>query len=145
MYTIKEEVYVLIYLILFGIFIFSTLDILEKIILKLKIKILKILIDVLYIIGITYIIYIFSYNLMDGYVPIYFILFIYIGYVIYIKLCKKTFNKIIDLIFKVIIKINFMFKHLISHMLLSKETKKFIKREKRIINNAIISIKKNKK
>ena len=86
MYTIQEELYILLYLVAFGIYLFSTLDIVTIICKKFKKKAIKIIIQVIFWLLQIYISFIFSYQLMSGYVPIYFIAFVYSGYFIYEKL-----------------------------------------------------------
>lgn len=145
MYTIKEELYILIYLVGFGIYLFASLDIIELLFLKIKNKVLKIICDILFFVIQIYIIYLFSYNLMDGYIPIYFILFIYIGYLIYNKLCKVHFKKAISLILLTFKKIIQLFKRIIKPLFYSKAVKWLINREFRIIKKTLKFRKKEEK
>lgn len=141
MYTLNEEMRVLISLILFGIYLISFIDMLDIICGRIKKKVLQIIFMCTCWITQLYITFIFSYNIMNGYVPIYFILFIYIGAIIYIKLFKKYFKKIFNIIYNVL---NKLFKYIIKllkPLLYSKYLVKFIKREIRIIRSEI----KNKK
>lgn len=137
MYTLKEEFIVLIYLIMYGIYLFSSLDIITIISDKVKKNINKIFIQVLYWLFQIYITFIFSYQLMNGYVPIYFILFIYVGYYIYEKTFKKYFKKIIKIFFYVLKKILKFIIKIVKPLIYSKQLLKFIKKvlthEKRII------------
>lgn len=147
MYTIKEEVYIICYLIFFGIYLFSTLDIITIIYEKFKNKPLKIIIQIIFWLCQIYITFIFSYHLMDGYVPIYFILFILMGYLIYHKLCQKHFIKLIKLLLKEIKKIFSLIIKIIKPLIYSKPLlnfiKNFFKREKNIIKKQLFT--KNKK
>ena len=66
MYTIQEELYILLYLVAFGIYLFSTLDIVTIICKKFKKKAIKIIIQVIFWLLQIYISFIFSYQLMSG-------------------------------------------------------------------------------
>lgn len=93
-HPIKEEVYISIYLIIYGIYIFLIYDLFYLVINKLKIKkVFSILFELLFCLLQIYITYKFSYNLASGYIPIYFILFIFVGLIIYIKFIKNSFTK----------------------------------------------------
>lgn len=146
MHTLKEEVIILIYLIMYGIYLFSSLDILNIICKKTKKKIISIFVQVMYWIAQLCLTFIFSYNLMEGYVPIYFILFIYFGYYIYKKLFKKYYISIIENILKVLKKIFLqiikILKPIIYSNTLIKISKKIVKRECKIIKNTIFKRKK---
>lgn len=133
MYTIKEEIYIIIYSIMFGIYIFSNIDIIDILIKNTKNKILKIIIPTILIIIHIYVTFIFSYNLMDGYMTIYFILFMYIAFLIYNIFIKKYFKKIILLIYKVLIYLIKQIIKIVKPFIYSKTIIKFIKREIKII------------
>lgn len=137
MYTLKEEMRVLISLLMFGIYLFSFIDMIDIICEKEKKKLNQIIIMIICWIIQLYITFVFSYNIMNGYVPIYFVLFIYIGSIIYIKLFKKYFIKIINIIYNVL---NRLFKRIIKLLkpvFYSQYMANFIKREVRIIRNEI--------
>lgn len=144
MYTIKEEIYIILSLISFGIYLFASLDIVEIIVSKINNKIIKIICDIIFLFIQIYIIFIFSYNLMEGYIPIYFILFIYIGYLIYDKLCKRKFQHLILHLLSLIKKIMILIKKIIKPLLYSKEVKMFFKREVKIIKKTFNFRKKEK-
>ncbi len=133
MYTIKEEVYIIIYSIMFGIYIFSNIDIIDILVRNIKNKLLKIFIPIILIVLHIYITFIFSYNLMDGYMTIYFILFMYIAYLMYNTFIKKYFKKIILQIYKVLIYLIKQIIKIIKPFIYSKTIVKFIKREIKII------------
>lgn len=137
MYTLKEEMRVLISLLMFGIYLFSFIDIIDIICEKAKKKLNQILIMIICWIIQLYITFIFSYNIMDGYVPIYFVLFIYIGAIIYIKLFKKYFIKIINLIYNVLNRLFKRITKLVKPLFYSQYMANFIKREVRILRNEI--------
>lgn len=139
MYTLTEEITVLIYLILYGVYLFSTLDIVNLIVDKIKKLWLKILIQIIYWLVQTYITYLFSYRLMNGYVPIYFILFIYGGYYLYTKIFKKSFTHIINELLSVFKRIFLYIIKIIKPLLYSKQlfaiTKKVYHHYKKILVN----------
>ena len=139
MYTIQEELYILLYLVAFGIYLFSTLDIVTIICKKFKKKAIKIIIQVIFWLLQIYISFIFSYQLMSGYVPIYFIAFVYSGYFIY----ERYFRKVINSIFLVLKRIIKLIIKLIKPLIYSKKLtiflNKFLKREKRIIKKQLFT------
>ena len=143
MYTIQEELYILLYLVAFGIYLFSTLDIVTIICKKFKKKAIKIIIQVIFWLLQIYISFIFSYQLMSWYVPIYFIAFVYSGYFIYEKLLKRYFRKVINSIFLVLKRIIKLIIKLIKPLIYSKKLtiflNKFLKREKRIIKKQLFT------
>lgn len=108
MYTLKEEIYVLIYYICFGIYLFSSLDVIDYVYKHLKKKVVKIIVIVVYWLLQIYVTFIFSYHLLDGYLPIYFLFFIFLGYYIYSHILRKRLIKTIiflGIIFKKLLKI----------------------------------------
>lgn len=139
MYTLKEEIYVLIYYICFGIYLFSSLDVIDYIYKHLKKKVIKVIVIIIYWLLQIYVTYIFSYHLLDGYLPIYFLFFIFLGYYIYSHILKKRLIKtiiFIGIIFKKLLKI---LKKIIRPFLYSKpfisNVKKFIKHYINIMKN----------
>jgi hypothetical protein len=70
---------------------------------------------------------------MDGYMTIYFILFMYIAFLIYNIFIKKYFKKIILLIYKVLIYLIKQIIKIAKPFIYSKTIIKFIKREIKII------------
>lgn len=96
-HTVKEEVYISIYLIAFGIYLISTYDVLLYILDCSKIpRAFKIIIEIIYCLIQLLITYVFSYKLASGYIPIYFILFLILGFIIYIYFLKKSLIKTIN-------------------------------------------------
>lgn len=139
MYTLKEEVYVMFYYICFGIYIFSSIDITNFIYKNIKSKVLKIIITIIYWIIQIYVTFIFSYHLLDGYLPIYFFFLIIIGYFIYIKLLKKHLIKTIHILGIILKKLLKILKKIIKPFLYSKEVvivvKKFFRHYLKIIKD----------
>lgn len=96
-HTVKEEVYISIYLIAFGIYLISTYDVLLYILDCSKIpRAFKIIIEIIYCLIQLLITYLFSYKLASGYIPIYFILFLILGFIIYIYFLKKSLIETIN-------------------------------------------------
>lgn len=96
-HTVKEEVYISIYLIAFGIYLISTYDVLLYILDCSKIpRAFKIIIEIIYCLIQLLITYLFSYKLASGYIPIYFILFLILGFIIYIYFLKRSLIKTIN-------------------------------------------------
>lgn len=139
MYTLKEEIYVLIYYICFGIYLFSSLDVIDYIYKNLKKKTLKVIIIIIYWLLQIYVTFIFSYHLLDGYLPIYFLFFIFLGYYIYSHILKERLIKTIiflGIIFKKLLK---LLKKIIRPFIYSKP---FINNVKQFIKHYINIIKK---
>lgn len=128
-HPIKEEVFISIYLIIYGIYIFLIYDLFYLVINKLKIKkVFSILFELLFCLLQIYITYKFSYNLASGYIPIYFILFIFVGLIIYIKFIKNSFIKQMT---KIILLLTILYKTVASklvHLFVSTRIIKLIKK-----------------
>lgn len=131
---IKEldvELKVLIYIIAYGIYYFSSSDLLIYILNKFKNKIVGVLLEVLYLFVQVFVTYNFCYKLENGYIPIYFMLFIIIGFLLYYLFMREYFNKCLDFIYKFIIKIKPFFSHLFYSPTIFKNGFKKIFRKKR--------------
>lgn len=87
MLSTTEEIRIMFYLISFGIFCISSYDLIMMIVDK-KPK-TKNIILVIYSVMLLYVTIKFSYKLASGYVPIHFILFMVIGFLIYITIRKS--------------------------------------------------------
>lgn len=87
MLSTTEEIRIMFYLISFGIFCISSYDLIMMIVDK-KSK-TKNIILVIYSVMLLYLTIKFSYKLASGYVPIHFILFMVIGFLIYITIRKS--------------------------------------------------------
>ena len=97
-HIVKEEIYISVYLIAFGIYLISTYDVLLYMLDSTKLKtVFKVLIEIIYCLIQLIITYFFSYKLASGYIPIYFILFLVIGFVLYIYCLKKSLHKTLDI------------------------------------------------
>lgn len=96
-HTVKEEVYISIYLIAFGIYLISTYDVLLYTLECSKMpRVIKVIIEIIYCLVQLLITYLFSYKLASGYIPIYFILFLILGFILYIYFLKKPLLKTIN-------------------------------------------------
>lgn len=149
LYPLKEEVYLMLYLIAYGIYLFATLDIIEGCTKRIQKKWIKVILQILYWIAQCYITYLFSYQLLNGYLPIYFILFILVGYILYRYIFKKVFIKTLTMLFYVIKKICVFLKKVIQPFMYSKLVvqgiKKGWKHYKKIIKDTCSSFTKRKK
>ena len=87
MLSTTEEIRIMFYLISFGIFCISSYDLIMMIVDE-KSK-TKNIILVIYSVILLYVTIKFSYKLASGYVPIHFILFMVIGFLIYITIRKS--------------------------------------------------------
>lgn len=127
---LNVEIKILIYIIIFGIYYFAVSDVLIYIIeRKNKNKVLKVILEIIYLISQIYISYDFCYKLDNGYIPIYFILFIIIGFLLYYLLMREYFIKCLDFITKIFNKLLPFFKHLLysstlTHIKIKKKSKK---------------------
>ncbi len=109
---LTEEIYVAVYLIMYGIYLISTYDLLiyysNKLIRK---RFWRIIIETIFCMFQLIIAYYFSYKLASGYIPIYFILFVIIGCYIYIIFLKKRFRRILNKFLQIIKKHNKVIKY----------------------------------
>lgn len=148
MYTLKEEIYVLIYYICFGIYLFSSLDIMDYIYQKIKKKVFRVMITVVYWLLQVYVTFVFSYHLLDGYLPIYFLFFIFLGYYLYSHILKKQLIKTISFLGIIFKKVRKILKKIIRPFLYSKpfinHLKNWIKHYRNIIAKTFTKKEKNK-
>ena len=106
-HTLNEELYIIIYLIFFGLYISSTYDIFLKVLTETKTsKILNILFQIFFCILQLTITYFFTYKLAAGYIPIYFIIFVILGVLIYYFICRKTLISTTSQFIKICKKLN---------------------------------------
>ena len=103
-YTLKEELRLIILFIIYGIYLASYIEFINIFTNKIKKKINKIIIELLMWIIEIYIAYQFIYKAKDGYIPIYFVLFILVGLVMYL-ICRKQTLSVYKVIVYTIIKI----------------------------------------
>jgi len=106
-HNLKEEVYISIYLIFFGLYLASTYDATIYVLNKSKLnKITKIFIQIIFCLIQITITYFFSYKLAYGYIPIYFIIFVISGVVLYKIACKRYLNLLITKLLELLKKLN---------------------------------------
>lgn len=103
--NIKTELKTIILLFVYGIFLMYMFDIIKIISNKFKKKIFKIVIEVIMWICNIYVSYKYIYVIQNGAIPVYFILFLFIGAIMYFLVRKHTIvttNLIVNIIFKII-------------------------------------------
>ncbi len=119
MYTFYEQLVMIIYFILYGMFLIISYDILNYYLNKLVIrKLIYYLVEAIYWVVIIIISLLFMLRVTKGYIPLYTFLFFIVGIIIYLLYIQKSFLvdlKRFDLIFsKILVKIikviwNFIF------------------------------------
>ena len=126
--TLDIELKILVYIISFGIYYFAVSDLLIYIVDRnKKKKVVKLIYEIIYLISQVYITYNFCYNLDNGYIPIYFILFIIIGFILYYLFMRNYFIKCFDFTFKICDKISPKFIHLLYSVTMFKKKIKWSK------------------
>lgn len=145
-YDIHTQIWIIIWLVVFGIFLIATYDIFYYVLDYYKPpKIVKAISEVLFGIIQILIAYRVSFNICEGHIPIYFFLFFALGVFIYLKLLKKTLVKDLPMIMKVISFLTKWIGKLIVFLLYSPEVVSFIKNVfKAIIKLSIKVINKGK-
>lgn len=141
-HPLREEIYVAIYLIIYGIYLISTYDLFlyysNRLIKK---KIIKIVLEIIFCIIQLIVTYLFSYNLASGYIPIYFVLFIIVGVYFYIIFFKNNFKIVLSKLLQIINKhsshIKMCFSSLLYSRTLFKRIKTFLKRLNTIASKTI--------
>lgn len=127
-HPIKEEIYISLYLIVYGIYIISTYDVYYQVIEKLKLhKFIKIISEIVFCLLQIVITYYFSYSLASGYIPIYFILFILVGVLIYYYFLKKSLKITIDKIMLICLIVRRKISSKIVHLFISSRILNVIK------------------
>lgn len=129
---LNVELKILVYILVYGIYYFAVSDVLVYIVEKKKRnKVFKLIIEIVYLLSQLYITYDFCYKLDDGYIPIYFLLFIIIGFLLYYLFMREYFIKCLDFISKMLNKVIPYFKHLFySKTLFKVKFKKIFKKRK---------------
>lgn len=142
MYTLKDEIHVIILLIVYGIYLSSYLEILNILLQSIKKKVYKIIVEITLSLLEIYVAYIFVYKVQDGYIPIYFLLFIILGIIIYLSFRHQTFkvfNHLVINIVKIIKKTFTEFKEVIYPKYLKEINNTFKKRRTNKKNKDIIT------
>lgn len=130
MMPIKEEIYIIISLIIYGIYLISSYDLILQIQnfnkqKKIKSYLIEIIFNLLQILVTIK----FSQNLSDGYIPTYFIIFLIIGILIYYYTSRKYFLKEIEKFLNIYKKNEKKLKNFINELFYSKEMINLIKKE----------------
>ncbi len=102
-HSTQEEVRIMVYIISFGVFCLSSYDTLLYLIKNIK-KIPNLIIQSIFSLIMIYFTYEFSYKLAYGYIPIHYILFLIIGFIIY-KLIRKEYLEGLNLLTTIFLKI----------------------------------------
>lgn len=142
MNTLKDEIHVIILLIVYGIYLSSYLEILNILLQSIKKKVYKIIVEITLSLLEIYVAYIFVYKVQDGYIPIYFLLFIILGIIIYLSFRHQTFkvfNHLVINIVKIIKKTFTIFKEVIYPKYLKEINNTFKKRRTNKKNKDIIA------
>lgn len=145
-HQINEEIYIIVNLVLYGIYLVSTYDILIKIEKFFKYgKIKRFILELIFWIFQITITYFFSYKLAKGYIPSYFILFHLIGVYLYFAYFSKKLNKNVEIILLGYLKISPFIKKMIQELVYSKELWEILqlKRYKKVFKTNRKSIPKN--
>lgn len=128
-YDIQTQIWIIIWLIAFGIFLIATYDIFYYVIEYYKPKqLIKAILEVAFGIVQIFIAYRVSFNICEGYIPIYFFLFFALGILIYLKLLKKVLIKDLPMIMKTVNFLGKWFVKLIVFLFYSPEVWQFLKK-----------------
>lgn len=127
---ISKEIYIIVNLIFFGIYLISTYDFIIQIQKKLnnnkfKIYLIEIIFNILQILLTIK----FSQNIADGYIPSFFIIFLIIGVIIYYYTSRKAFINTINKIFNIYIINEKRIKKFFQELFYSKEIINLLKKE----------------
>ena len=118
-YSFKEEIRIIIYLISYGVCIVGMYDFFVS---DFKRKRIKIFYEVIYtVLAIVYT-YHFSYKLCNGYIPQYSIVFILLGIIVYFIFFKKQFNVIRSELMCIVNKIIMFFRKILRPFRIFKQT-----------------------
>lgn len=106
MYTIKEQVILMVYFLILGVFSISLFKLFIFVLDKSKLKkVIKYIIEFIFWIFLTIIVSSFLFKKIDGYVPIYGICFYLLGIVIYLYLLDKIFKEDLNRVYLIINKL----------------------------------------
>lgn len=130
--SITKELYIIISLIFFGIYLISTYDIILQMQIFLKHKKTKsFIIEIFFNILQILITIKFSQNIANGYIPAYFIIFLIIGVIIYYYTSRNFLKKEIQIFLKLYKKYEPKIKNFLKEFIYSKELINLIKKELR--------------
>lgn len=128
--SITKELYIIISLIFFGIYLISTYDIILQMQIFLKHKKTKsFIIEIFFNILQILITIKFSQNIANGYIPAYFIIFLIIGVIIYYYTSRNFLKKEIQIFLKLYKKYEPKIKNFLKEFIYSKELINLIKKE----------------
>lgn len=125
---LNVEIKILIYIVAYGIYYFAVSDLIiyleERYHFK---KIPKLILELVYLIIQIFLTYNFCYKLESGYIPIYFLLFIIIGFLLYYLFMRDYFLKSLTFTSNCLIKIKPLFSHLLYSVTIFKKITKIVK------------------
>lgn len=142
-YSFYEQLIMIIYFILYGIFLIISYDILNYYLAKIKSKYLYHAIEVAFWVSMIFISLIFMQRISKGYIPLYTFLFFIVGIIIYITFIQESFIQDLtrfDLIIsKILVKIIKVLWYIIFPIEVLKKTSQIFKK---LVKKFVRSIKK---
>ncbi len=151
--NIKEDIRVIIVLIAYGIFLAMSIDVLKFLLHSSKRSthkekktwhiIKNIIMQIVYGIFLIYVSYKVSYKMANGYVPIYFIVFVISGIILYYFVERNYFVKTMGMLKKVFLKIYPCFLHIISFLCYPKDTIEILFKPFKILGGSIKNFQKS--
>lgn len=145
--SIKEDIRVIVILMAYGIFVSMSIDLL-KLFLSCRSKrrktniIRNYILQVLYGLVLLFISYNVSYKMANGYVPIYFMIFVCLGILLYYFWERKYFVQLLEILKKIFLKLYPKFLHIISFLCYPKDTLEILIKPLKIIKNTFVNFKK---
>lgn len=145
MMSFKEQVILIIYFLIFGMFLGAMFDILHYFLGKLKLKlIISYIIEFIYWIGLVITSCLYMLKVSEGYLTIYAFFFFFIGFLIYLYLLREDFKKNLDLFVLFVVRVYKKSKKTIIFLIYPKEVFvfifKIIRKIARINRNIFIKI-----
>jgi|GEM_PF-756261 len=141
MISFREQVILIIYFLIFGMFLGAMFDILHYFLRRVKVKqIISYIIELIFWICMVIIACLYMLKVSEGYLTIYTFLFFFIGVVIYVYLLREDFKKNINSVVIFIGKIYRKYKKTIYLLIYPKEVFLFIKKAFRKIKKLIVKL-----
>lgn len=125
---LNVEIKILVYIIAYGIYYFAASDVIiyleERYHFK---KVPKLILEFIYLIVQIFLTYNFCYKLESGYIPIYFLLFIIIGFLLYYLFMRDYFIKTLNMGSKLLTKLKPILNHLFYSVTIIKKFTSLVK------------------
>jgi len=129
MLSFQEQIVLIVYFLIFGMFLGAMYDILHYFLSKVKLKlIVSYLIELIYWIFLVIIACLYMIKISEGYLTIYAFLFFFIGVVIYSSLMRANFKKNLEMVVIYIRKVWKKIKKTILYLIYPKEVFIFLKK-----------------